>query len=78
MLCTDRKGFLAAQDVFLMFFLTPQSFVAVEPLGLSQVLVVLVEMESTIWIVSCKLCIQEWEGKLNADLTLHSTEISRS
>lgn len=47
LLCTDSKDFFSAQQIFLLLALPSQSFVAVEPLGISQVLVVLVEMETT-------------------------------
>lgn len=40
----DAEDFLAAYEVFLMFPLPPQSFVAIEPLGLTQALVVLIDM----------------------------------
>ena len=43
----DAEDFLAAQEIFLMFSLPPQSFVAVEPLCFSQTLVVIVEMVAT-------------------------------
>lgn len=46
LLCADCKDFFSAQQIFLMLAFPPKSFVAVEPLGLSQALVVLAEMET--------------------------------
>lgn len=46
LLCADSKGFFSAQQIFQMLALPPQSFVAVQPFGISQTLIVLVEMET--------------------------------
>lgn len=47
LLCADSKVFFSSQQIFLLLALPPKPFVAVEPFGISQALVVLVEMETT-------------------------------
>ena len=44
---SDAEDFFTAQEIFLMFPLPPQSFVAVEPFGFSQTLVIIIEIATT-------------------------------